>query len=910
MSSNRLLIIDGNSIMNRAFYGIMSSKMLTTPEGMYTNAIYGFLAILFKELEDLKPEYIAVAFDLKAPTHRHKMFDGYKATRHGMPEELAEQMPVIKEILRDMNITIIEKEGFEADDILGTMSKNAEDAGINTTILSGDRDTFQLASDRITIRIPRTKAGKTEEDDYDKEKIKETYGVEPKQLIQVKGLMGDTSDNIPGVPGVGEKTALKLIQEYGSINKLYEALESGNSTVKGALKEKLTNNKELAYMSETLGRILLDAPLDITIDELKIQPWDNEKVTKKFKELRFNRFLDRFKLNELSKPQSKKIDELFNIREINQENEIAEIIKSIKEKKEIIYHLELEKINENRIIDKKIKSISIYNNESNEATYIYNIEEKKFIENFKTIFEDENIKKIGYDLGIDYVILKELGIEPQNIFFDAKIAEYDLNPTSKGTLQEISIKYLDIDINEYLEAKTGKKDEENKQINLFDTVKEKTEDKNKYEETIIVYVIGKLLEIMIKKLEETESLSLFTEIEMPLVPILGSMQYEGMYVDKGALKDFGEELKQQISTLTDEIYELAGEEFNINSHQQLGNILFEKLNLPSKKKTKSGYSTDVDVLEKIRNEHPIVEKVLEYRTLTKLNSTYVEGLLQYINPITEKIHSYFHQTITATGRISSTEPNLQNIPTRAELGKNIRKAFKPKEGNIYIDADYSQIELRVLAHISQDENMLAAFKNGEDIHKQAASKVLNIPIEEVTKEQRSSAKAVNFGIVYGISDFGLANQLGVSNKQAKEYITQYLEKYSGIKHFMDDIVESAKNKGYVETLFHRRRYVPELKSNNYMVRQFGSRVAMNTPIQGTAADIMKLAMKNVYKELKKSKLDAKLILQIHDELLIEVKMEDKEKAKEILKKSMVEAAKLSIPLEVEVSEGTNWYEVK
>lgn len=912
MSSNRLLIIDGNSIMNRAFYGIMSSKMLTTPEGMYTNAIYGFLAILFKELEDLKPEYIAVAFDLKAPTHRHKMFDGYKATRHGMPEELAEQMPVIKEILRDMNITIIEKEGFEADDILGTMSKNAEDAGINTTILSGDRDTFQLASDRIIIRIPRTKAGKTEEDDYDKEKIKETYGVEPKQLIQVKGLMGDTSDNIPGVPGVGEKTALKLIQEYGSISKLYEALESGNSTVKGALKEKLTNNKELAYMSETLGRILLDAPLDVTIEELKVQPWDNEKVTKKFKELRFNRFLDRFKLNELSKPQNKNIDELFSIKEIgmNQEKAIAEIIKSIKEKKEIIYHLELEKINENRIIDKKIKSISIYNNELNEATYIYNIEEKKFIEKFKEIFEDENIKKIGYDLGVDYVILKELGIEPQNIFFDAKIAEYDLNPTSKGTLQEISIKYLDIDIDEYLKAKTGKKDEENKQINLFDTVKEEAKDKNKYEEIIIVYVIGKLLEIMTQKLEETESLPLFTEIEMPLVPILGSMQYEGMYVDKEALKDFGEELKQQISTLTDEIYELAGEEFNINSHQQLGNILFEKLNLPSKKKTKSGYSTDVDVLEKIRNEHPIVEKVLQYRTLTKLNSTYVEGLLQYINPITEKIHSYFHQTITATGRISSTEPNLQNIPTRAELGKNIRKAFKPKEGNIYIDADYSQIELRVLAHISQDKNMLAAFRNGEDIHKQAASKVLNIPIEEVTKEQRSSAKAVNFGIVYGISDFGLANQLGVSNKQAKEYITQYLEKYNGIKHFMDDIVESAKNKGYVETLFHRRRYVPELKSNNYMVRQFGSRVAMNTPIQGTAADIMKLAMKNVYKELKKSKLDAKLILQIHDELLIEVKMEDKEKAKEILKKSMVEAAKLSIPLEVEVSEGTNWYEVK
>lgn len=919
--SNKLLIIDGNSIMNRAFYGIMSSKMLTTPDGIYTNAIYGFLAILFKELEDLKPEYIAVTFDLKAPTHRHKMFDGYKATRHGMPDELAQQMPIIKEILQDMNITIIEKEGYEADDILGTMSRRAEKMGIDVTILSGDRDTFQLATDKITIRIPRTKAGKTEEDDFDKKKIKETYGVEPHQLIQVKGLMGDTSDNIPGVPGVGEKTALKLIQEYGDIDKIYTCLEDGTANIKGALRDKLINNKDSAYMSRTLGEILLEAPIDISIDDLKIKQWNNEKVTEKFKELRFNRFLERFNLNELADGNTSKnldIDKLLKINQIDftLNSQIDSIINYIKKEQELIYHFEFENTNTEKIINKKIKSITIYNKEINEATYIYNIQEEKFITIFKPLFESEEIRKVGYNLSIDYVILKELGIDTHNIYYDAEIAGYDLNPTNKNTLKELAIQYLNIDIDEYISAKFGNTEKSaNKQINLFDmgTAQASNEDDieiNKYIEALNSYVIGKLLEVTISKLQKSEAISLFKDIEMPLVQILGNMQYEGMYVDKQELKDFGNELKSQIEKLTYEIYEIAGEEFNINSHQQLGNILFEKLKLPSKKKTKSGYSTDVDVLEKIRFEHPIVEKVLEYRTLTKLNSTYVEGLIQYINPKTEKIHSYFHQTITATGRISSTEPNLQNIPTRAELGKNIRKAFKPKEGNVYIDADYSQIELRVLAHISQDENMLAAFRNGEDIHKQAASKVLNIPIEEVTKEQRSSAKAVNFGIVYGISDFGLANQLGVSNKQAKEYISQYLEKYSGIKHFMDDIVESAKAKGYVETLFHRRRYVPELKSNNYMVRQFGSRVAMNTPIQGTAADIMKLAMKNVYRELKENKLNAKIILQIHDELLIEVSKEDKEKAKEILKRCMTNAVTLSIPLEVEVSEGNDWYEVK
>ena len=489
-----------------------------------------------------------------------------------------------------------------------------------------------------------------------------------------------------------------------------------------------------------------------------------------------------------------------------------------------------------------------------------------------------------------------------------------LNPTDKNNIEEMSKKYLELDMDEYLENEfNGTDEKKSDQMNLFDNLEQKDDkddERSKYQSALICYAIAKLEKVTTKKLEEVGSLSLFNNIEMPLVPVLAQMQFNGMLVDESELKDFGDTLKGQVETLSHEICDLAGEEFNVNSHQQLGKILFEKLQLPVYKKTKNGYTTDVEVLEKLKGQHPIIEKILEYRTLAKLNSTYVEGLIPYINPKTKRIHSSFHQIITATGRISSTEPNLQNIPTRAELGKQIRKAFKPAEGNIYIDADYSQVELRVLAHISQDENMIHAFNHGEDIHKQAASKVLGIPIEEVTKEQRSSAKAVNFGIVYGISDFGLANQLGVSNKQAKEYISQYLEKYQGIKHFMDDIVESAKAKGYVETLFGRRRYIPEIKSSNYMVRQFGSRVAMNTPIQGTAADIMKIAMINVNKALKENHINGKIVLQIHDELLLEVSQEDKEQAKEILKQCMENAMKLSVPLEVEISEGEDWYEVK
>lgn len=909
MSSNRLLIIDGNSIMNRAFYGIMSSKTLMSADGTYTNAIYGFLSILFKELGDLEPDYIAVAFDLKAPTHRHKMYTEYKGTRHAMPEELAQQMPIIKEILRDMNITIIEKEGYEADDILGTISKKASEEGHFVTILSGDRDTFQLASDKVTIRIPRTKMGKTETEDYDKSKVEEEYGVEPEQLIQVKGLMGDTSDNIPGVPGVGEKTALKLIKAYKDIDTLYKELESGNAEdIKGALKGKLENNRKLAIMSRTLGTILQDAPVGVEIEELKTKEWNKEAVTNKFKELKFNRFIERFDLNGLGTAKvEKKIDDLFKIEEIDT---LKDRIEQIKKDKKFIYYIEKEKASEkDDILNEQFKSLSFYID--NKVFYIKNLELNK---EFAEIFQNSEISKISYKIKSDYIILKEHGIEYNNIKYDAEIAGYNLNPTDKNTLEEMASKYIDINIDEYMENEfDGKTEETSNQINLFDNIEQKnddTEKRAKYKNALMCYVIAKLEQVTTKKLEEAGAISLFNNIEMPLVEILADMQFNGMMVDEQELKEFGNTLKEQLNVLTNDIYELSGEEFNINSHQQLGKILFEKLKLPVYKKTKNGYTTDVEVLEKLKTEHPVIEKILEYRTLTKLNSTYVEGLIPYINSNTKKIHSSFHQTITATGRISSTDPNLQNIPTRAELGKQIRKAFKPAEGNIYIDADYSQIELRVLAHISQDENMIYAFNHGEDIHKQAASKVFNVPIEEVTKEQRSSAKAVNFGIVYGISDFGLANQIGVSNKQAKEYINEYLKKYNGIKHFMDDIIESARAKGYVETLFGRRRYIPEIKSSNYMVRQFGNRVAMNTPIQGTAADIMKIAMINVDKALKERKINAKIILQVHDELLLEVSKEHKEQAKQILKECMEGAMELLVPLEVELSEGDSWYEVK
>ncbi len=901
---SRLILIDGNSILNRAFYGIMGTKMLTTADGKYTNAVYGFFSILFKVMDDLQPEYMAVAFDVKAPTARHKMYEGYKATRKGMPNELAEQMPIVKDILELMNITIIEKEGYEADDVLGTLAKEGEKAGLDVTILSGDRDIFQLATEKISIRIPHTKAGKTEVDTFGEAEIFEKYGVKPIQLIEVKGLMGDTSDNIPGVPGVGEKTALELIKQYGSIDNMYKAIDEKTDTLKEKLKEKLIANKDLALLSRNLGTINIEVPLQEKVEDLKLTEWNNEKLFEKFKELNFHRFIDRFNLQ--IEIKDREVEDLVQIKQL-EESEIVSVLDDVKKDKELVYFFEKgDAIDSTRIIKKKLLGISIYIKKKNTSYYI-DLNDEKFTKYFKDCFENKEIKKFGYDMVEDYVMLLEGGTYANNIFYDMKIAAYDLNPTANNlSIENITSQYLNIDVDEYLAKYDDGKKNKNEQLNLF---QEQRED-SKFICGFKSYLIKTVADKTIEELKETGMLNLFKKIEMPLVEVLGNMQYNGMYVDKDELMEFGNNLKEQIEVLKREIYDMCGEEFNINSTRQLGVILFEKLGLTVYKKTKNGYSTDVDILEKLKSEHPVIEKILEYRSLMKLNSSYVEGLMPYINEKTKRIHSYFHQTITATGRISSTEPNLQTIPTRYELGKKLRKVFKPEEGNIFIDADYSQIELRVLADISGDRNMLKAFRNDEDIHKQVASKVFEIPMDDVTKEQRTAAKAVNFGIVYGISDFGLAGQLDITRKRAKSYIEQYLDKYSGIKKFMDEIVEEAKEQGYVETLFHRRRYIPELKSNNYLVRQFGSRAAMNTPIQGTAADIMKIAMINVFKRIQQEGIDAKIVLQVHDELILECGKEYAEEAKHILKEEMENAARLRIPLKVELSEASNWYDAK
>lgn len=782
------------------------------------------------------------------------------------------------------------------------MSRYGEKKNLEVTILSGDRDTFQLATDKVTIRIPHTKGGKTETDLYNKEKIIEKYGIEPQQLIDVKGLQGDTSDNIPGVPGVGEKTALSLIQRYGSIENLYKKIENGEDDLKGKQREKIVNNKELAFMSKTLGTINLQVPISDTLEDFKVEEWNKEKVLEIFKELNFKRYIDRFNLLENNKGTENQEKELF--KSVNKKEE--EIIQLIKEEQEIIFYFETKKNDlEENIIKEEIVGINIYNQKQNEV-YNLNLNNNKIL-NFKEILEDEKIKKISIDLTKIYILLKQVGINIEGMHYDIAIASYILNPTNnKLNIDNLIEQYLNIDINEYT-----KSEDSGKQINLFDNMEKEDinqEEKEKY--MMYAYSIGKIKSITSEKLKEVNSLDLFYNIDMPTVEVLSDMQWNGMYVDKEELEQFGKELTSKLETITKIIYEMAGDEFNINSTKQLGEILFEKMKLPVIKKTKSGYSTDVDVLEKLKKEDPIIEQILEYRQLMKLNSTYVEGLKPYINIKTNRIHSFFHQTITATGRISSTEPNLQNIPTRFELGKRVRKVFKPEKGKIYLDADYSQIELRVLASISGDEHMIEAFKEGKDIHKQAASKVFKTPIEEVTKEQRSNAKAVNFGIVYGISDFGLGEQLGIGRKKAKQYIEEYLEQYAGIKQFMENITEQAKEQGYVETLFHRRRYIPELKSNNYMVRQFGARAAMNTPIQGTAADIMKIAMIKVYNEIKSRKLKSKIILQVHDEMMVETPIEEKEEMINIMKKCMESATKLEVPLIAEISDAENWYECK
>ena len=888
----KVLLIDGNSIMNRAFYGIMGNKMLTTKDGHYTNAIYGFLSIMFKNMEEVKPSYMLIAFDSKtAANTRKKMYEGYKKHRHAMPEELAEQMPVIKEVLNAMNIKIVEMADYEGDDILGTFAKKFAREDKDVYILSGDRDIFQLIEDHITVRIPRTKMGKTETEIYTKAKVEEEYGLEPVDLIEVKALMGDSSDEIPGVPNVGPKTGTSLIKQFKTIANLYKALEDGTVDLTSKLKDTLIKNQDLAELSKELGTINTNAPIKEDLEDVKIVEWNREKVVDIFKRLNFNRFIERFGLDKeiKAKKEAIKIDVI--------EKNIDELVKEVD--KTLIFYFETTSSNdESRIINKDILGIGIYGKNGN---IIYTkLKGKEDVLKLKSLMENADIGKISYNIKEDYVLLKEYGINMKGIKYDADVAAYILNPTNtKHNIKDIASQYLDIVLDDLIPKK------EDMQLNMFEQVKDIS---NKEEVGAYVYALNSLYAITMQKMKEDGSIKLFEEIEMPLVRVLGDMQFNGMFVEKLEIEKIGKELKERLEKVKKEIYEYAGEEFNINSTQQLGKILFEKLKLTEPKKNKKGYSTAVETLEGIKNEHPIVEKVLEYRGLIKLSSTYVDGLIIFINPKDSRIHAVFNQTITATGRISCTDPNLQNLPSHEGEGKNIKKSFKAKEGYVYIDADYSQIELRVLAHISKDEAMIKAFNNDGDIHREVASKVFGVPITKVTKEQRSNAKAVNFGIIYGITAFGLSQQLKIGRKEAQNYIDNYLKKYSGIKIFMEEIVKKASEEGLVETLFGRRRYVPELKSNNYVVRQFGTRVAMNTPIQGTAADIMKIAMNKVFDGIKD--LDAKVVLQVHDELILEVKEEQKEQAKEILKSSMENAAKLDVPLKVELSEGKTWFELK
>ena len=885
------LLIDGNSIMNRAFYGIMGSNLLTNKDGKYTNALYGFLNILFKNLEMIKPDYICVAFDSKTGANvRKQKYDGYKKSRHGMPDELREQMPEIKEILEKMNIMVIERSDFEGDDILGSVAKKFSNDEVTSYILSGDRDLFQLIQSNINIIIPRTKNGKTETEIYNLDKIKEEYNLTPSGLIELKALMGDSSDEIPGAPGIGPKTAQVLLDNFKTVDGIYAELETNpdNKIFKPKIKSSLIENKDLVYLSKDIGTIVIDADVPENIEDYLVKKWQNDEVCKLFKYYEFKKFVEKYFSGN---------DDVVVESNNDLKNEVLkcvtqDIIKyeDLKIDNKLIYYFDKEIDNdENKIIKKKIIGLSIIQSDGS-AVYVI-----PTLEQLKKLFEDENIEKIGYDISEDYVMLKELGITMKNIKYDIEVAGYDIDPSNvKHSLADIAMQFLDIDISELLP---------NNQTSLF-------EKNDNFESNIKVAIINKIYEVTLKKLSDEAEMKLFNEIEIPLITVLGEMQFNGMKCNKDTLNNFGIELRAKIDELTNKIYDYAGEEFNINSTQQLGSILFDKMRLTPGKKNKKGYSTDVDTLEKIKHENEIIPLILEYRSLTKLNSTYVEGLINCINPRTNRIHSYFHQTITATGRISSTDPNLQNIPAREELGRQIKKAFVPENGYVYIDADYSQVELRVLAALSKDEHMMNAFKNGEDIHKEVASKVFDVPFDEVTKEQRSKAKAVNFGIVYGITSFGLSQQLDTTRKESQEYIDNYLKKYSGVKEYMDEQVKNAQNNGFVTTLFGRKRYIPELKSKNYMVREFGKRVAMNSPIQGTAADIMKIAMIRCFDELKKSGIDARIVLQVHDELLIEAAEKDKLRAIEILKESMENAVNMDVKLKVDVQSANDWYDAK
>ncbi|WP_418561331.1 DNA polymerase I, partial [Monoglobus pectinilyticus] len=829
-----------------------------------------------KYLEEETPDYLGVAFDLKAPTFRHKMFDDYKAQRKPAPDDFIVQIPIMKEVLSAMDCKCIELEGYEADDIIGTVSKICDENDVSCSILTGDKDDLQLSSDNTVVKLVVTRMGNTTTTPYDYNAVIEKFGVTPSECIDVKGLAGDPSDNIPGVKGVGEKTAVSLIEKYQSIENIYDKIDEIEVT--NSVRTKLKNDKDMAFLSKKLATIIRDVPIDFKFEDYKFEEPDEKKLSEIFIRLNFKSFLKRL-----------------NLKGVAEDERVIETISSDCEKIDIIGA---------EIMLKDADSVYYYLNSGMDKMY-FSKDGKKVCcctcdDNFlKSFFENERISKLGYDIKNDIIRLNDKNIKFNGIGFDVLIAAYINNPTrTKYDLDILCFDYLGMNM-------PSSNIEEDGQISM-DLGNEDSND-----DAGVLAAIIKLKNFFEADIKKNEQEDLYYKIELPLVEVLADMQITGMYVDKSELEKFGNMLKSRIEVLTSEIYDYAGEEFNINSPKQLGNILFEKLSLPHGKKTKSGYSTNIDVLNKLMGEHPIIEDIMEYRTLTKLNSTYVDSLISIINPVTGRIHSSFNQTVTATGRISSTEPNLQNIPVRTDIGREIRKMFTAEGDNrVLVDADYSQIELRVLADISGDENMCGAFRNNIDIHRQTASQVFDVPLDEVDSTMRFRAKAVNFGIVYGIGAFSLAQDLKISRKEADQYIKHYLEHYPKVDEYMKNIVEKAKEDGYVTTMYNRRRYLPELKASNKITQAFGERVAMNAPIQGTAADIIKIAMVNVYNRLKREGLKSKLVLQVHDELIVEAVSDEKEAVERVVREEMQNAAKLKVPLIVDLNVGHSWYDTK
>ena len=891
----KLVLIDGHSILNRAFYGVPD---LTNSEGLHTNAVYGFLNILFKILDEEQPDYLTVAFDVHAPTFRHKMYDAYKGTRKPMAEELRQQVPLMKEMLTAMGVTIVEKEGYEADDLLGTIAKQSEAQGLEVSIVSGDRDLLQLASDHIKIRIPKTKRTGTEIEDYLAKDVVEKYQVTPLQFIDVKALMGDSADNIPGVPGIGEKTATALIVSYGSIENAHDHLEEIKPN---RAKQNLSEHYDMAQMSKELATIEIHAPIEYSLEDAKLGNLFTEEAYLMCKRLEFKNMLSRF---DIDAPKNL-AEEHFTF--VTDKKQISDIFKKAKKAGHIgccllpgegiiTEQLSLfEQPKEQQVIEGMSIAFSeediYYLSAGTEVSAEELLEEIRELSGGQTKVSVMDLKET----------LKTLPLPENDRYFDASVAAYLLNPLKNDyPYEDLAKDYAGL----MIPSKTDLLGKES-------PVKAKQAKPEAFLKYIcyMAYIPWKTRDRLLEELNNTGMQMLYDTIELPLVYTLSDMEKEGVHVDAEELKRYGEELAAQIAVLEKEIYEGAGETFNINSPKQLGHILFEKLEMPYGKKTKTGYSTAADVLEKLAVEYPLVSKILEYRQLAKLKSTYADGLANFIEE-DGRIHTNFQQTVTATGRLSSTDPNLQNIPIRMELGRMIRKVFLPKDGYVFVDADYSQIELRILAHMSGDEMLIQAYREAQDIHRMTASQVFHTPFEEVTDLQRRNAKAVNFGIVYGISSFGLSQDLSISKKEAQEYIERYFESYPKIKEFLDGCVEKARKDGYSVTMFGRRRPLPEISSSNFMQRSFGERIAMNAPIQGTAADIIKIAMNRVHRRLIDEGLKSRLLLQVHDELLIEAAPDEVDEVKKILDEEMKGAADLSVELEIDTHTGKNWYEAK